>query len=133
MANEMALMKTLTLEGTTYEVVDAHARALLGTPADKNTGVEASGLHAKISKVEEDIKKLDADVVKEISVNGVLVDIANGHADIQIQATGSGVVSGEEVIVNEDNTLSVVKVGISKIVSESDTTLVLSGGNATLK
>lgn len=69
-----------------------------------------------------------SDVIKEISLNGTLLDVVDNKVDLKI--TG-GVVSGDEIVVNEDGTLSIAKIDMSKLYSSSEgTTVVLNGGSA---
>lgn len=69
-----------------------------------------------------------ANVVKEISVNGVLCDVVNNRVNLEI--TAGNVVSGDEISVNEDGTLSIQKVDASKIVTSEESPLILNGGSA---
>lgn len=67
-------------------------------------------------------------LIKEIAVNGVLCDVVNNRVDIEVKGN---VVSGDEITVNEDGTLSIVKLDASKLIT-SDTTIVLNGGSAAM-
>ena len=69
-------------------------------------------------------------IVKEISVNGVLCEVENNRVNIEMSA--GNVVSGEEIAVNEDGTLSIQKVDASKIVTNEGIPLILNGGSASV-
>ena len=72
MANERAEMKTLTLEDTTFEIVDAHARSLLGdtsvseqiTAATKElvTTEQLTTLETKVEESNGSIAQLETDL-----------------------------------------------------------------------
>ena len=65
-------------------------------------------------------------VVKEVAVNGTLMDIVNGRVDITVpEIKGS-----DEIEVAEDGTLSVKKISFDKIEQSPDTIIVMDGGNA---
>ena len=67
-------------------------------------------------------------VIKEISVNGALVDVVNNRAEITINNI---VKDSDEIIVNKDGSLRIVQLDASKLVT-GDTTLVLNGGSAAM-
>lgn len=71
-----------------------------------------------------------AGLIKEIAVNGSLLDVVDGRVNIAIAEQTLGVKSSEEVIVAEDGTLSIGKISFSKIVQEEDENIVLDGGAA---
>lgn len=93
---------------------------------------KVTDLEGKVTTLETDVADLKGTVIKEIAVNGVLVDVVNNRVDLTIDVAGTGVVSGEEIAVNEDGTLSIEKVDASKLVTEGETMLVLNGGSATV-
>lgn len=66
-------------------------------------------------------------VIKEISVNGALVDVVNNRAEITVKNI---VKDGDEIAVNEDGSLRIVSIDASKLVTSTTTTIVLNGGNA---
>ena len=68
-----------------------------------------------------------SNVVKEISVNGVAVEKEDGRVNI---GADDVVKSTEEILVNEDGTLEVGMISLSKIGTDDGTVLVLNGGNA---
>lgn len=67
-----------------------------------------------------------ANVVKEIAVNGALVDVIDNRVDISVHNI---IQTGDEIEVAEDGTLRIVKIDATKLVTDS-TTLVLDGGTA---
>lgn len=101
-----------------------------------NTLIEAAEyIEAHKEETEElrtAIDTLDAATIKEIAVNGVLCDVVDGRVDLNISTTGTGIVSGDEVAVNEDGTLSIVSIDASKLVTSEETSIVLNGGSASV-
>lgn len=93
---------------------------------------KVTALEGKVTELETDVTDLKDTVIKEIAVNGVLVDVIDNRVDLTIDVAGTGVVSGDEIAVNEDGTLSIEKVDASKLVTEGETMLVLNGGSATV-
>lgn len=67
-----------------------------------------------------------ANVVKGVSVGGTLLDMVEGKVDIPV---GAGLKGSEEIIVNEDGSLSVGQISFSKIV-QTEEKIVLDGGSA---
>lgn len=65
-------------------------------------------------------------VVKGISVNGTLLDVIDHQVNISIDSV---IKSNEEIIANEDGTLSIGKIGFDKISTE-DVEIVIDGGGA---
>lgn len=65
-----------------------------------------------------------ANVVKEVSMNGTLLDVVNGRVDITVNNL---VKSSEEIVVNEDGSLGIGKISFSKIVQEEGETIILDG------
>ena len=68
-----------------------------------------------------------ASVVKGVSVGGTLLDVVNGIVEMPANA---GLKSSDEIVVNEDGTLSVGAISVSKIAQTEDEELVLNGGGA---
>ena len=65
-----------------------------------------------------------ANVVKEVAVNGTLLDMVEGRVDI-IVPKGS-----DEIEVAEDGTLSIKSISFDKIVQDEETTIIMDGGSA---
>lgn len=70
-----------------------------------------------------------AGYVKEIAVNGVLMDIVNGMVDITVENT-TNIKSSDEITVNEDGTLSIKSISFDKVVQGDDSVFVMDGGGA---
>lgn len=68
-----------------------------------------------------------ANVVKEVAVNGTLLDIVDGRVNIAIDDI---IKSSNEIEVNEDGTLGVKTISIDKIVQDEETVIVMDGGGA---
>ena len=68
-----------------------------------------------------------ANVIKEVSVNGNLLDVVDGKIDIPV---AKEIKTSDEIEVNEDGTLSVKAISFSKIVQEEDDEVILNGGGA---
>ena len=68
-------------------------------------------------------------VVKNVSVNGTLLETANNTVSI---TTSDFIKSSDEITVNEDNSLSINAISASKLVQGEDEELVLNGGGAAL-
>ena len=71
-----------------------------------------------------------ANAVKEVAVNGTLLDVIDGRVDIQIAEQALGVKSSEEITIAEDGTLGIGKISFSKIVQDEEEEVVLNGGGA---
>lgn len=67
-----------------------------------------------------------ATVVKEITVNGTLLDMTDGRVDITIP-TFKG---SDEIDVAEDGTLSIKSISIDKIVQNEEAVIVMDGGGS---
>lgn len=70
-----------------------------------------------------------ANVVKEVAVNGTVIDVVNGRVDISIDDTVS-VKGSDEIEVAEDGTLTIKTIPLSKLVGEEGSEIVLDGGGA---
>lgn len=66
--------------------------------------------------------------IKEVAVNGALCDVVNNRVDIKLDNI---VKNSDEIIVNEDGSLSIAQLDASKLVN-GDTTLVINGGGAAI-
>lgn len=67
-----------------------------------------------------------ANVIKEVTVNGTLLDAVDGRVNINVpEIKGS-----DEIAVNEDGTLSIKTISFDKIVQDEDAVLVMDGGSA---
>jgi hypothetical protein len=64
--------------------------------------------------------------VKEVSVNGTLLDAINGKVDIVVPE----VKSSNEITVNEDGTLSIKAINFDKIIQSEETVIIMDGGSA---
>jgi hypothetical protein len=71
-----------------------------------------------------------ANMIKEVAVNGTVLDIVDGRVDISIAEQALGVKGSDEIDVAEDGTLSIKSISFSKIVQAEDEEIVLSGGGA---
>lgn len=69
-----------------------------------------------------------ANVVKEIAVNGTLMDMVDGKVDIKVENI---IKNSEEIVVNEDGSLGIGTISFDKIAQPVNSTLVLDGGSAT--
>lgn len=69
-------------------------------------------------------------VVKEVAVNGALLDVVNGRVDIAIAEQSLGVKGSDEIDVAEDGTLSIKSISFDKIVQAEDEIFVMDGGGA---
>lgn len=67
-------------------------------------------------------------IIKEVAVNGALCDVANNRVNIGLDNI---VKSSDEIVVNEDGSLSIAQLDASKLVN-GDTTLVINGGGAAM-
>ena len=68
-----------------------------------------------------------ANVIKEVSVNGTLIEAVDGKIDIPVDAV---VKSSDEIEVGADGTLSVKAISFNKIVQAEDEEVILNGGGA---
>ena len=68
--------------------------------------------------------------VKEISVNGTLLDVIDGKVNITIPEQTLSVKSSDEIEVAEDGTLNIKTISFSKIVQDENITIVMDGGSA---
>jgi hypothetical protein len=67
-----------------------------------------------------------ANVVKEVAVNGTLLDVVNGRVDVDIpEIKGS-----DEIEVADDGTLTVKSIRMDKIVQADDDFIIMDGGSA---
>lgn len=71
-----------------------------------------------------------ANVVKEVAVNGTLLDVVDGRVDISIAEQTLGVKGSDEIDVAEDGTLSIKSINFSKIVQNADEVVIMDGGSA---
>lgn len=69
-------------------------------------------------------------VVKEVTVNGTLLDVVDGKVDITIPEQTLCVKGSDEIEVAEDGTLSIKAISFSKIVQSEDSVFVMDGGSA---
>ena len=67
-----------------------------------------------------------ANTVKEVTVNGTLLDMIDGRVDITIPEFKSS----DEIEVNEDGSLSIKAISFDKIAQDENTVLVMDGGSA---
>lgn len=68
-----------------------------------------------------------SNVVKEVSVNGTLLDIVDGKVDINVNV---GIKSSDEIEVAEDGTLKIKSISFDKIAQSEDEVIVMDGGSA---
>ena len=71
-----------------------------------------------------------AGIVKEVAVNGTLLDVIDGRVDITIHEPEITIKGSDEIEVAEDGTLSIKSISFDKIVQAEDEEIVLSGGGA---
>lgn len=71
-----------------------------------------------------------AGMVKEVAVNGTLLDVVDGRVDITIPEPEITIKGSDEIEVAEDGTLSIKSISFDKIVQAEDEEIVLSGGGA---
>lgn len=79
--------------------------------------------------------ELDAGVINGILINNSLLDIIDGKVEIPFASmVQAGVVKGansvNKIQVNDDGTMEVHSLGISKIIQDKEITVVLDGGNS---
>ena len=63
-----------------------------------------------------------ANVIKEVSINGTLMDVVNGRVNI----------TSDEIDIADDGTLSVKAISFDKIIQSEDTVVVMDGGSAVI-
>lgn len=68
-----------------------------------------------------------SNVVRQVAVNGTLIDIVDGKANI---TTNNILKSSDEIDVAEDGTLSIKTIKFDKIEQDTDTVIVMDGGGA---
>ena len=68
--------------------------------------------------------------IKEVAVNGTLLDVVDGRIDITIPEPALTVKGSNEIEVAEDGTLTIKSISISKVVQGMDEDIVLNGGGA---
>ena len=68
--------------------------------------------------------------IKEVAVNGTLLDVVDGRVNITIPEPALTVKGSDEIEVAEDGTLSIKVIKFNKIVQEEGEEIVLSGGGA---
>lgn len=71
-----------------------------------------------------------ASLVKEVAVNGTLLDVIDGRVDITIPEQTINVKGSDEIEVAEDGTLTIKSISFDKIVQEEEEEIVLNGGGA---
>ena len=67
-----------------------------------------------------------ANTVKEIAVNGTLLDMVDGRVDISVP----NIKGSDEIEVAEDGTLSIKYISFSKIAQDNDEVIIMDGGSA---
>lgn len=68
-----------------------------------------------------------ANVIKEVSVNGTLLDMVDGKVNIAIDNV---IKSSDEIVINKDGSLSIKSISFDKVAQDDDTVLVMDGGSA---
>ncbi len=71
-----------------------------------------------------------ANVVKEIAVNGTVLDMVNGRVDVTIPEPTIALKPSDEIDIAEDGTVSIKTVSIDKIVQTEDQVIVFDGGSS---
>ena len=71
-----------------------------------------------------------ANVVKEVAVNGTLLDVVDGRVNISIAEPTLGVKGSDEIDVAEDGTLSIKSISFSKIAQSETEIVIMDGGSA---
>jgi len=66
-------------------------------------------------------------VVKSVAVGSALLDVVDGKVNIPV---GAGLKASEEITVSENGTLGIGKISFSKIVQDTDETVIMDGGSA---
>lgn len=94
------------------------------------TAINNSG-HITMTEAEEVFatKNEATSIIKEISVNGALLDIVDGRVDIALEDT-LGVKGSDEINIAEDGTLSIKSISFDKIVQKESDTIIMDGGSA---
>lgn len=67
-----------------------------------------------------------ANVVKEVAVNGTLLDVVEGRVNVTVPVFKGS----DEIDVAEDGTLSIKTISIDKIAQDDETVIVMDGGGA---
>lgn len=95
------------------------------------TAINTSG-HITMTEAENVFatKEETVGIVREISVNGTLLDVVDGRVDIAISTHSLDLKSSDEIIVNDDGTLSVGTIGFDKITQNENEVIVLDGGSS---
>lgn len=65
--------------------------------------------------------------ITSISVNGTLLDIIDKNVNIPI---GAGLLSSDEIIIDNDNILTIGQINVNKLVQTNGEKLVLNGGTS---
>ena len=127
-----------TGEGTVDAKIDAKINEFINKVSDDQTvntlkelidyvaehGPETAAMAADIKTLQD---LVGTTVIKEIAVNGTLMDVVEGRVDITIpQFKGS-----DEIDVAEDGTLSIKTISIDKIAQDSESIIIMDGGGAT--
>lgn len=68
-----------------------------------------------------------AKAVKEVAVNGTVLDVVEGRVNIAIDNI---IKSSDEIAVNTDGSLSIKSISFDKIVQDEETTIIMDGGGA---
>ena len=68
--------------------------------------------------------------IKEITVNGKLLDIIDGRVDIDIPEQTVSIKGSDEIEVAEDGTLSIKSISLDKIAQNEDEVFIMDGGTA---
>lgn len=113
----------------------ADFKELVSDDGKVNTLIEIADYIAQHNNETEEIKTelkslqdiVNDNVIKEVYVNGALVEVVNGRLDIEVAAA---IKSNDEIIANEDGTLSIGKVDASKLVTSEGSSIILNGGSA---
>ena len=94
------------------------------------TAINNSG-HITMTEAEEVFatKNEATSIIKEISVNGALLDVIDGRVDIALEDT-LGVKGSDEINIAEDGTLSIKSISFDKIVQKESDTIIMDGGSA---
>lgn len=73
-----------------------------------------------------------ANTIKGVSVNGTLLDAADGIVNIEIAEQTLGVKGSDEIDVAEDGTLTVKTISFDKIAQDKETIIVMDGGTSSI-
>ena len=107
------------------DYVEDHGNEVQKIIEDISDLEELVGLTSVQSQIETALN--DYNAVKNISLKGTMLEKIDGVVTIPV---GAGIISSEEIIINEDGSLNVETININKIVQNAGDFIILNGGIA---